>query len=170
MRAQKQGFTSRSSADENSFGLPLVSNLATSKRRGGNQVQSSSVRRNQRHARTGRCQDQARNKTTGRKPVSHSRGDLMRGAGRRSVTNASGIGWASSSAVSRVAVAHIAGQSAPLSCRVHFSRHMSRTAQPPHVPNGVYFHGRNPRRHSATRGLKAQRSSTFRRCRFAKLH
>jgi len=33
-RAQKQGFTSRSSADENGFGLPLVSNLAISKRRG----------------------------------------------------------------------------------------------------------------------------------------
>jgi hypothetical protein len=33
-------FTSHSSADENGFGLPLVSNLATSKRRGGSVLSS----------------------------------------------------------------------------------------------------------------------------------
>jgi hypothetical protein len=42
-RAQKQGFTSCSSADENGFGLPIMSNLATSKRRGGPVLKSSLV-------------------------------------------------------------------------------------------------------------------------------
>ena len=42
-RAQKQGSTSRSSADENGFGLPIVSNSATSKRRGGPVLKSGSV-------------------------------------------------------------------------------------------------------------------------------
>ena len=54
----------------------------------------------------------------------------MAGAGTRSVTNASGIGWAPSSAESYVAVVHIAGRLAPLSYSVHFGRHMSRVASP----------------------------------------
>jgi len=52
----------------------------------------------------------------------------MTGAEIGSVTKAGGIGWASSSAGSCVAVVRIAGQSALLSYTVHFSRHMSRTA------------------------------------------
>jgi hypothetical protein len=52
----------------------------------------------------------------------------MTGAEIGSVTKAGGIGWASSSAGSCVAVVRIAGQSAPLSYTVHFNRHLSRTA------------------------------------------
>src|SRR4249920_623375 len=36
--------------------------------------------------------------------------------------------------------------------------------QPSYVPYGVQFHNRDPRRYSATCGLKTQRSSTSRRC------
>jgi hypothetical protein len=77
---------------------------------------------------TGKNQILAINKTTGRKPASYSRGDVMTGEETGSVTKAGGIGWALSSAGSCVAVARIVGQSAPLSYRVYFSRHMSRTA------------------------------------------
>jgi hypothetical protein len=52
----------------------------------------------------------------------------MTGAGTGSVTNASGIGWASSSPDSRVAFARITGRSAPLIYIVHSNRHTSRTA------------------------------------------
>ena len=52
----------------------------------------------------------------------------MTGEERGSVTKAGGIGWASSSAESRVAVARIAGRSAPLFYIVHSNRHTSRTA------------------------------------------
>src|SRR5215831_10271098 len=41
--------------------------------------------------------------------------------------------------------------------------------QSPYIPYGFHFHDRNPGRHSATCGLKAQRPSTSCRCRSAKL-
>src|SRR5579872_2009080 len=44
------------------------------------------------------------------------------------------------------------------------------TFQSPYVPYGLHFHDRNPRRHAAASGLKAQRPSTSCRCRSAEFH
>ena len=76
----------------------------------------------------------------------------MTGAGTGSVTNASGIGWASSSAELHV---RCSPRRRPISATLIY-----RSFQSPYVSHGVHFHDRNPRRYSAAGGLKAQRSST----------
>ena len=59
---------------------------------------------------------------------SHSRGDVMTGAGTVSAANFFGVGWVSSNTCSCGAETRVSGQSASLSYIVDFSRHKSRTA------------------------------------------